>query len=132
MGMNVDKSQALVETFSHYGVDVGGGRGKVCGPCHDDSVPSVSVNVSRGVWHCFACDVGGDFVELIKYMEGVNFAGARDFAASWGIATGGVGESGGALGGESVGFRWGGRPKLSGRQETVGGRGDRKAGFRWK
>jgi len=29
-------------------------------PFHDDHNPSFSVNPSAGLWHCFACDIGGD------------------------------------------------------------------------
>lgn len=33
-------------------------------PVHEDTSPSVSVNLVTGFWHCFACGVGGDLVRL--------------------------------------------------------------------
>lgn len=31
---------------------------------HDDAVPSMSVNLDKGMWHCHRCDIGGLMIDL--------------------------------------------------------------------
>ena len=43
-------------------------RGLVRCPFHDDSTESLSIDLTRGLFHCFGCDVGGGvrrFAELV-------------------------------------------------------------------
>ena len=42
-------------------------------PFHADKNPSLSVNDERGLFHCFACGVGGDVIEFVKRSEKVSF-----------------------------------------------------------
>jgi hypothetical protein len=37
-------------------------------PKHPDDSPSCGVNLCTGLWHCFACGVGGDLAELGLYV----------------------------------------------------------------
>lgn len=52
-------------------------RGKcpVCG--HGENSEALSVGDERGLWHCFACNAGGDLIvmaELVEGFEGPHFA----------------------------------------------------------
>ena len=42
-------------------------------PWHDDHNPSLSVDETKGLFHCFGCDAKGDIIELVRKMEGVSF-----------------------------------------------------------
>ena len=51
-------------------------------PFHDDNHPSLSINLTESVWRCHSCGEAGDGYTLIMKKEGVNFVGARTFAAA--------------------------------------------------
>ncbi len=59
-------------------------------PAHNHSGegnPSLSVDLARGLFHCFSRDEGGDVVRFYELMHGVSFARAvRELAAELGIA----------------------------------------------
>lgn len=38
-------------------------------PFHKDNTPSLSFNESKGVWSCFSCGEGGNFVRLVYLYE---------------------------------------------------------------
>ena len=40
-----------------------------CCVWHDDTKPSLSVNVSNGLYHCFACNVEGNAIEFCKHQD---------------------------------------------------------------
>ncbi|MEO7861454.1 MAG: bifunctional DNA primase/polymerase [Nitrospirales bacterium] len=46
-------------------------------PYHDDHDPSFEVKLEDGVFHCFACDVGGSFIKLYAKMKHVTEDEAR-------------------------------------------------------
>ena len=48
----------------------------MCCPFHDDHHPSLRVNVSRGLWYCDPCGVGGDGIAFIQRLRGVDVATA--------------------------------------------------------
>jgi DNA primase len=51
-------------------------------PLHDDTRPSLTLDVDRGLWFCFACAEGGDAIELWQRVRGCSFAEAvRELAA---------------------------------------------------
>ena len=51
-------------------------------PDHPDRNPSCSVTDGRpALWHCHACDVGGDLVTLLEVADGLNRGDALDVAA---------------------------------------------------
>lgn len=45
-------------------------------PFHDDTDPSLSLNMDRGVWYCWPCGEGGDGIELVMRARGVQFPAA--------------------------------------------------------
>jgi hypothetical protein len=38
-------------------------------PFHDDHEPSLSVNIKKGLWHCFGCGKGGDAQKLMEEWQ---------------------------------------------------------------
>lgn len=49
-------------------------------PFHGESVPSAAVSYDLDGFNCFACDVRGDAISIIRHMEEVNFAEAKRIA----------------------------------------------------
>src|SRR5215204_7276212 len=55
----------------HYRINlVGQGeQAKVLCPFHDDERPSCSVNLTKGLWHCFSCHASGNVLDFVHRME---------------------------------------------------------------
>ncbi|KXK28784.1 MAG: hypothetical protein UZ01_02524 [Candidatus Brocadia sinica] len=47
-------------------------------PFHDDESPSLSVNLKKGLYHCFACGVSGDAIDFYQRLNNVDFKTALD------------------------------------------------------
>lgn len=76
------KNQNLVTYLKSRGLQLTpvGAQGKKEGreyltlcPFHDDHNPSLSVNPANNLWHCFACDMGGDVIKFVELYDKVNF-----------------------------------------------------------
>lgn len=53
------------------------GRGwKILCPFHVDTDPSCSVDLEKGLFHCFGCGVEGDTIEFVKLYKHTDFKGA--------------------------------------------------------
>lgn len=52
------------------------GKWVCCCPFHLDKSPSLSIDVAKGLWHCHACNVGGDAFTYAEMRYGLDFAGA--------------------------------------------------------
>jgi len=52
-------------------------------PFHDDQHPSLSINVSSGLWHCFAEEIGGDPISFIERLKQLSFTEAINFLANY-------------------------------------------------
>lgn len=74
----------LVETVSSYVPDLKqtGRSWKARCPFHNEKTPSFVVDPGRGTWHCFgSCATGGDVIEFIRRVEGLEFRDALRLAA---------------------------------------------------
>lgn len=91
-------------------------------PLHPDATPSCSVNLDKQVWNCHSCGEKGNAWNLIQLHEGVDFAGAVEFASTQQLSTGGAGGSGGDV--PSRGY--------SRRRQVAGGKRDRPRDRRWR
>lgn len=74
----------LTDVLELYGVHVTGlhGNRQILCPVVDESVPSCSVNLDKGLLNCFGCGFQGDAYTLIMTKEGIDFAAALEFAAT--------------------------------------------------
>lgn len=59
----------------------GSGSFKACCPFHQEKSPSFYVNRPRQSWHCFGCDQGGDLIDFVQRMEGMDFPEAIQLLA---------------------------------------------------
>jgi DNA primase len=56
-------------------------------PFHQERTPSFSVEPSRGLFHCFGCNAGGDVIELYQRSTGLSFPAAiESLARRFGVA----------------------------------------------
>ncbi len=88
------RDHASIETvLAAYGITLqkdGGrsGQHKCLCPFHEDHKPSMKVNTDRNIYHCFVCDEGGNVLDLVMQLEGVDIrAAAKQVAETCGIGT---------------------------------------------
>jgi DNA primase len=58
-----------------------GGRLKGLCPFHEEKTPSFHVDPSRGFFHCFGCQAGGDVFDFLQRVEALDFPEAVERAA---------------------------------------------------
>ena len=56
-------------------------------PFHGESTPSAAVSYDLQGFNCFACDVRGDVISIIRHEEGVTFAEAVRVAESLSVGS---------------------------------------------
>ena len=60
----------------------GGGSLKGLCPFHDERSPSFHVTPSKGLWHCFGCQEGGDVFAFVQQHDHLSFSEAVEKLAS--------------------------------------------------
>ncbi len=58
-----------------------GGTYKGLCPFHQERTPSFTVSPARGTFKCFGCGEGGDAIDFVEKLEGVDFVGAIELLA---------------------------------------------------
>lgn len=59
----------------------GGGRLKGLCPFHQEKTPSFTVDVAKGLFHCFGCGKGGDVYAFVRAVEALSFPEAVERVA---------------------------------------------------
>lgn len=72
----------IVKVLEHYGFTIPVRTGWVTVRCafHNDKVKSARLNIDKGGFRCFACDMAGDVYSLIMKKEGVKYGEAVKIA----------------------------------------------------
>ncbi|GAA3371303.1 DNA primase [Streptomyces sannanensis] len=66
--------------------NAGGGNLKGLCPFHDEKTPSFQVSPSKGFFHCFGCQEGGDVITFVRKIDHLSFSEAVErLAAQAGI-----------------------------------------------
>jgi len=60
----------------------GGGNLKGLCPFHDEKSPSFTVSPSKGLFHCFGCQEGGDTIAFVRKVDHLSFAEAVERLAA--------------------------------------------------
>jgi hypothetical protein len=63
------------------GVEVGTNDMAIC-PFHPDNDPSLSVDLDRGLYHCFGCEAGGDSIDFVERHRSLDFVEACRWIAN--------------------------------------------------
>ena len=109
----------LAKVLDYYGVRyVHKDTQKARCPVHDDSAPSMSVDLRKQLWKCHGCQTGGDAITMIELKEGLAFPEALkrlEEITGQKLSSGGSGPAGPTI--NRVGKGRGVKPKL-GRRPT--------------
>ncbi len=77
----------IVDVISSY-IDLkrSGNNYKANCPFHPDDTPSFFVSPQKGIWKCFGCGVGGDFIKFVALYENIPYTeAAKEIAKRYGI-----------------------------------------------
>ena len=69
----------LIEQYVH--LQKAGQNYKGLCPFHNERTPSFSVSEERQMFYCFGCGAGGDVVDFVQRIEGLDFTGAMTLLA---------------------------------------------------
>ena len=71
-----DSGQQLGEAARRLRLVKAGREFKACCPFHDEKSPSFFINDRKGFFHCFGCGAHGDVIDLLRRLDGLDFAAA--------------------------------------------------------
>lgn len=68
----------------HYDIPLLGKGDQRAASCtfHEDSRPSLKINLAKNIFHCFGCGKSGNILEFVTFMEGGDPAVDRDLRAA--------------------------------------------------
>ncbi len=79
------RALSILDVAGRLGLGEPARRGRewaVLCPLHDDTQPSLTLDLDRSLWYCFGCSEGGDGIELVQRVRNCSFAEAvRELAA---------------------------------------------------
>ncbi len=79
----VKRSVTVIQAAEHYGLQVGR-NGMACCPFHDDSHPSMKLNMDY--FYCFGCGATGDVIDFVARLFGLtSYEAAKKLAYDFGI-----------------------------------------------
>ncbi len=83
----IRKKVDIVELVSRYvNLKQSGNSYKGVCPFHEDNDPSLTVDSTKKLWHCFGCGAGGDVFNFLMKIENLSFPDAvRELAAETGV-----------------------------------------------
>jgi DNA primase len=76
-----DETDIVELVRQHVSLKAAGSVFKGLCPFHKEKTPSFIVTPSRGRYHCFGCEAGGDVITFIMEIEGVSFPEAVEILA---------------------------------------------------
>jgi len=73
----------FVTVLASYGIALSRQQGQVTVLCpfHSDHTPSLSINLDNNMFHCFACQAGGDILDFVARIENVRLVQAAERVA---------------------------------------------------
>lgn len=73
---DIKKRFTVEGVLQEHGVKVIGGGNQRMAKCpfHEDSTPSLSINVGTQLWNCHGCKEGGDVINLLAKLQGKSVA----------------------------------------------------------
>ncbi len=66
---------------SYFKLERAGANYRARCPFHQEKTPSFFVSPSRGTYHCFGCNRGGDLISFVEEIENLDFVGALKLLA---------------------------------------------------
>ena len=66
---------------SYFKLERAGANYRARCPFHQEKTPSFFVSPSRGRYHCFGCNRGGDLISFVEEIENLDFVGALKLLA---------------------------------------------------
>lgn len=83
------KSIPIKEVAGKLGIKIIKKNSTMCFNGHDRKTPSLTFNSKKNLWYCFACNIGGANIELVKEVLKVDFKTALTwFQCAFNISTG--------------------------------------------
>lgn len=73
---------SVTEIVSHFATLHFNHSGFALCPFHNEKTPSFSINKSNNSWKCFGCGVGGDAIDFVAMLKGVNTLEAAKLIAA--------------------------------------------------
>ncbi|MFA5987929.1 MAG: DNA primase, partial [Candidatus Paceibacterota bacterium] len=67
---------------SYLKLEKAGGNFKAKCPFHNEKTPSFYISPAKEAFHCFGCNKGGDMINFVEEIEGVDFLGAIKILAA--------------------------------------------------